>query len=161
MPVEIAPVVPQPTTVSHGDWKITLPTGWTYDDTPQLSGAIATRVLDATSNVKVGRGPLKVSVNTITFSKPMPDELFVLAVAENSEEMFDGKMVKAEDVEVDGHSSGFIVLVKQDVGVGIVVLASGRGKLGYVVTCSGDAVNPAGEVTAKTCIEVLKTFHAK
>jgi len=111
--------------------------------------------------MKVGRGFIRVSIDVLPFNRPLNDELFALAIAENAGDMFSAKVMQAEDVEVDGHSSAFITLVQLDVGRGFLVLASGRGKVGYVVTCSGDAYKPVGEVVGKTCIEVLKTFHAK
>jgi hypothetical protein len=157
---EVEPLPPQPTVVSHGNWTVTLPVGWTFDDVPQLHKAGPTTVLTAKSGQKVGRGNVRLSIDTVPL-EGFTDELFAMAIAENAEEMFEGKSIQIEDVEVDGHSSSFTTLIKLDVGAGVLVLASARGQLGYIVACSGDALKPVGQVVGKTCVEVLKTFHAK
>lgn len=159
-PQQTVDVQPHATHLDKPEWSITLPVGWTYDDVPKL-GKASTRLLTATSKESVGRAQIKLMVDSVAYNKSWPEEIFASLVAEKSETLLDATKVQSELLDIDGHPTSVTLLINPEVGAGMLMLATGRSGTGYVVTCVGDAVKPAGSEVAKTCLGAFETFHVK
>lgn len=152
----------QSTVIDKNSWTITLPSDWKYDDSSRATGKLTKHILTAETSSNVGREPIILSINEILYQKEhaYSEEQFGIVVATEADNLFGGELISSQHVQVDGHFATVTLLIDND-SSGMLVLATARGPVGYIVSCKGDALKPTGNVVSKTCIDIMKTFHAK